>query len=139
MNTPTLGLDISLRTFVAALWFGPKQCLRQELENTPLGFRRLSRWLQSHGCAGALRVGVEATNTYADKVVEWLHGAGHTVFLLNPERTACYARCLGQRNKTDPADAATIAAYVAVHEGRHGSRPHPSRRRCANSLALASN
>lgn len=128
MNTPTLGLDIALRSFAAAVWFGPKRCLRQEFENTPTGFRRLERWLKSHGLGTSLRVGVEATSTYADAVVEWLHRLGYTVYLLNPERTACYARCLGQRNKTDPADALTIAMYVANHECTPWQPPAPEQK-----------
>lgn len=128
MNTPTLGLDIALRSFAAALWFGPKRCLQQEFKNNPSGFRQLQRWLKTHGVGPALRIGVEATNTYADAVVEWLHGAGYTVYLLNPERTACYARCLGQRNKTDPADAITIAMYVAHHECTPWRPPLPEQK-----------
>lgn len=116
MHTPTLGLDISLPTFVAALWFGAKRCVQREFANNPVGFRALLKWLASH-CAGAqLRVGIEATNTYADAVLEFLYRAGHVVYLLNPERTYCYARMCGARNKTDQADASIIASYIAKHD-----------------------
>jgi transposase len=129
MNTiPTLGLDMSLRSFVAGLWFGPQQCLTREFANTLAGFRLLDRWLKTHGAGHPLRIGVEATNTYADALVEWLYQQGHAVFLLNPERTAAYARCLGRRNKTDPADAATIAAYVAHHECTPWEPPSPEQK-----------
>ena len=133
MNTPTLGLDIALRSFAAAVWFTSTRILRAEFENTPVGFRRLSRWLKTHGL-GPLRVGVEATNTYADAVVEFLHEAGHTVFVLNPERTAYYARSVGQRNKTDPADAVTIARYVANHDDCTPWRPAPSEQKTLREL-----
>jgi transposase len=117
MNTPTLGLDMAKQTFTAALWFGPKHSRQSSFENTRPGYRKLSRWLRAHFVGAGLRVGVESTSTYADGVVEWLYHEGHEVYLLNPERTAFYARSLGQRNKTDPADAVTIAAFVATHEG----------------------
>lgn len=117
MNTPVLGLDMAMRTFTAALWFGPKHSIGSSFDNNRVGFRKLSRWLKTHCAGSALRVGVESTSTYAEGVVQWLYDQGHTVYLLNPERTACYARSLGQRNKTDPADAVTIAAFVATHEG----------------------
>jgi len=117
MNTPTLGLDMAKLTFVAALWFGPKHSIRSSFENTRSGYRKLSRWLKTHCVGPGLRVGVESTSTYADGVVEWLYNEGHEVYLLNAERTAFYARSLGQRNKTDPADADMIAAFVATHEG----------------------
>jgi len=117
MNTPTLGLDMAKLSFAAALWFGPQHSMQSSFENTRTGYRKLSCWLKRHFAGGALRVGVESTSTYADGVVEWLHGQGHEVYLLNPERTACYARSLGQRNKTDAADAITIAAFIATHTG----------------------
>lgn len=127
-NTPTLGLDMAMRSFTAALWFGPKCSIQLSFANTRSGYRQLSRWLKTHYGHGALRVGVESTSTYADAVVEWLYQEGHEVYLLNPERTACYARSLGQRNKTDPADAVTIAAFVATHEGTPWQPPSPEQK-----------
>lgn len=115
MITPTLGADMALRTFTVALWFDARRFLKKEFLNSPAGYRGLLRWLHQH-FAGRVRAGLESTNTFADGLAEALHAAGHEVYLLNPERTACYARCRGQRNKTDPADAVTIAAFVAAHE-----------------------
>lgn len=128
MNTPALGLDMSLPAFSAALWFDVRHVVRATFDNNPAGFKQLQRWLKKHCVGPSLRVGVESTNTYADQVVEWLHGQGYAVYLLNPERTACYARCLGQRNKTDSADAVTIAAYVAQHECTRWQPPLPEQK-----------
>jgi transposase len=114
-NTPTLGIDIARLKFAAALRFDVRRSLKKEFNNTPAGHRALLRWLHQH-FAGTVRAGIESTNTYAESLSETLHAAGHPVHLLNPERVACYARCLGQRNKTDPADALTIATFVAAHE-----------------------
>jgi transposase len=111
---PTLGIDMAKRTFAVALWFGPERFHQAQFENHPGGFRRLRTWLKTHG-SGGLRVAVESTSTYAEALVAWLHAQGHAVFLLNPERTAHYARACGQRNKTDPADAVTLAAFIAHH------------------------
>lgn len=115
MNAPSLGIDIAQRTFVVALWFDQRRYVKAEFANHTGGFRRLRTWLQRHG-VGRLPVALESTNTYAEALAAWLHAAGHPVYLLNPERTAHYARCLGQRNKTDPVDAVTIAAFIAHHE-----------------------
>jgi transposase len=115
MNAPSLGIDIAHLSFVAALLFAPDRVLKKEFPNHVSGFRRLGRWLRSHG-VGALRVGLESTNTYAEALAQWLHDAGHRVYLLNAERLAHYARSLGQRNKTDSADAVTIALFIARHE-----------------------
>jgi transposase len=126
--TPSVGLDMSLRRFCAAVWFGPKRCLQSEFDNTLSGFRKLDRWLKTHGVGASLRLGVESTNTFAEAVLEWLYHAGYCVYLLNPEHVAFYARSLGQRNKTDPADAQTIAAYVATHEGSPWQPPSPEQK-----------
>jgi transposase len=115
MNIITLGIDIAQLRFVAALRFDQHRILKAEFANHSGGFRRLRTWLKRHG-VGHVRVALESTSTYADALAQWLHEEGHSVYLLNPERTACYGRALGQRNKTDPADAGTIAAFIATHE-----------------------
>ncbi|MFZ5493954.1 MAG: IS110 family transposase [Verrucomicrobiota bacterium] len=135
MNTPCLGIDMAKRTFVAALWFDPQRSLKAQFDNHANGFRKLRTWLQAHG-VGHLRVALESTSTYAEALVEWLHARGHTVFLLNPERTAHYARACGQRNKTDPADAVTLAAFIAQHEATPW-QPAPPEQRPLRSLTRA--
>jgi transposase len=128
MKTPAIGIDIAQHSFVAALWFDSRRHSKATFANHVGGFRRLQRWLQKHFVAGA-RVGLESTNTYAEALAEWLHQAGHEVYLLNPERTACYARSVGQLNKTDPADAVTIAAFVAHHELTPWHPPSPEQKK----------
>jgi transposase len=66
-----------------------------------------------------------------------MHAAGHQVHVLNPERVACYARCRGQRNKTDPADAVTIAAFVAAHEDLTVWQPPSPEQKSLRSLTRA--
>jgi transposase len=127
MKTPALGIDIAQLSFVAALWLEQRSLGQRQFENHAGGFRKLRRWLQSHGVA-SVTVGLESTNTYAEALAHWLHAAGHRVYLLNPERTACYARCRGQRNKTDPVDAVTIAAFVAEHAGTPWQPPSPEQK-----------
>lgn len=130
---PTLGADMALRTFTAALWFDARRFLKQEFTNSASGYRALQRWLHQH-FAGAVRVGIESTNTYGEALAEALHAAGHRVHLLNPERVAYYARCRGQRNKTDPADAVTIAAFVAAHDDLMEWRPLGAEQKSLRSL-----
>jgi transposase len=115
MNTPSLGIDMAQLSFSVALWFDSQRCVKSRFDNTPHGFRQLGRWLRQH-FAGQVRAALESTNTYAEPLAQWLYEAGHQVHVLNPERIAHYARSLGQRNKTDPADAVTIARYIATHE-----------------------
>ena len=125
MNIIALGVDMAARSFVAALWFDQQRQIKASFLNDPRGFRQLDRWLQTHGVA-AVRAGLECTNTYGQALAHWLHAKGHQVYLLNPERTACYARARGQQNKTDPADAVTIAAYVALHALTPWAPPLPA-------------
>lgn len=127
MKTPTVGLDMAQRSFAAALWFGPGRVLKIELENTARGFRRLALWLKQHG-AGRVTVAVESTNVYWEPVAEWLHARGHAVYILNAERVKRYAQSLGQRNKTDAADAVTIARYIAYHEATPWLPPSPEQK-----------
>jgi transposase len=126
MNLSSLGIDIAQVSFTAALLI-QQRVIKAEFPNHAAGFRRLRRWLQTHG-VGTLRVGLESTNTYAEALAQWLHDEGHCVYLLNPERVACYARSLGQRNKTDPADAVTIAQFVERHECTVWLPPSPEQK-----------
>lgn len=43
-----------------------------------------------------------------------LHGAGHTVYVINPRWIHLYAKGVGARGKTDRSDAALIARFVAA-------------------------
>lgn len=149
MNTPSLGIDMAKRTFTAALWFGRQRVLKADFDNHLGGFRKLRTWCRAHGAGHQWRVAVESTNTYAEALLEWLHAQGCAVFLLNPERVAHYGRACGQRNHTDPADAAIIAAFIATHEATPWTPPPPEQKdlrgltraraqvlACAQSLAL---
>jgi transposase len=127
MNTPHLGIDIAQASFAAALRFDSQRVLKAEFPNHVGGFRKLKRWLQQHG-VGPVVAGLESTNTYAEALAHWLYGEGHRVYLLNPERVACYARSVGVRNKTDSADAVVIAAFVAEHAGTPWQPPTPEQK-----------
>ncbi len=127
MNTPSLGIDLAQHSFVAALWLDSRCLGKAEFANHGGGFRKLRTWLQRHG-VGQLRVGLESTSTFGEALAQWLYAQGHQVFLLNPERTNAYGRSLGQRNKTDPADAVTIAQFVARHDLTPWQPPAPEQK-----------
>src|SRR5687767_14815707 len=100
--TTSLGIDIAQTKFMAAVWLEANRSLKAEFANHSGGFRKLRTWLKQHGL-GKLRVALESTSTYGEALAQWLYDEGHTVFVLNAERVAHYARSQGQRNKTDPA------------------------------------
>lgn len=125
--TPSLGLDMSQAVFRAALLLANNRFVEADFCNDARGFHKLGLWLRQH-FAGKARVAVESTNVFAEAVLLWLYEHGYEVFLLNPERVAYYARSLGQRNKTDPADARTIAHFIAKHEATPWRPPTPQQR-----------
>lgn len=130
---PVLGIDIALRTFDAALWFDSSRCVKAHFPNDRRGFTQLRRWLKQH-FVGRLPAALESTNTYGEALANWLHAEGHQVYLLNPERVSCFARTLGQRNKTDPADAVTIARFLLGREDLTPWQPPPAEQRQLRSL-----
>jgi transposase len=127
MNPPSLGLDIAQRSFAAALRFDEHRVAKRQFDNNPSGFRQLRTWLRQH-FAGQVRAAMESTSTYAEALAQFLFEEGHAVFVLNPERVACYARSRGQRNKTDPADAVTIATFITHHEATAWQPPSPEQK-----------
>jgi transposase len=54
---------------------------------------------------------LEATGTYSEMVAEFLYEHGHRVSVVNPSRIEAFARSELKRNKTDTADARTIAEF----------------------------
>jgi transposase len=59
-------------------------------------------------------VALEATGGYEMLAVAGLSSAGLAVIVVNPAQVRSYANALGKRAKTDPIDAAVIAAFVAA-------------------------
>jgi transposase len=59
-------------------------------------------------------VGLEATGGFERLAVAALAGAGLAVVVVNPAHVRAYAQALGKRAKTDPIDAAVIAAFIAA-------------------------
>ena len=57
-------------------------------------------------------VALEATGGLESLCVAALSAAGLAVIVVNPAQVRAYAGALGQRAKTDPIDAAVIAAFV---------------------------
>ena len=111
----TLGIDIAASSFRAALRLKDGQTAEAGFSNNYPGFQNLCSWLRQQGARRGVAVGIECSNVYGADLAEHLHGRGYAVYLLNPEICAKYGRVIGQRNKTDEADARTIAQYVALH------------------------
>lgn len=109
-----LGIDIAKKKMDVVLLFNNK-VLNRRFSNSLKGFRLLQGWLASlhieqvHAC-------LEATGAYGQAVAEFLHERGHRVSVVNPSRILGFAQSDLKRNKTDAADARTIAEFCRAKE-----------------------
>lgn len=114
MSKSVLGIDVAKKKLDVCLMFDSK-VLMKKFDNTIKGFKLLLGWLASlrieqvHAC-------LEATGTYGEAVCEYLYEHGHRVSVVNPLRIKKYAESDLRRNKTDTADARTIADFCLVKD-----------------------
>ena len=67
-------------------------------------------WLKT--LSGPVCVAVEATNIYHVVLVDLLHAAGHTVYVVDGYRLKTYRESIGGRAKTDVSDARLLLRYL---------------------------
>lgn len=109
MSEPVLGIDVAKKKLDVHLIIEAKVFVKK-FDNNTKGISLLQGWLRSlkiervHAC-------LEATGTYSEMVAEFLHEHGHRVSVMNPSRIEAFARSDLKRNKTDTADARTIAQF----------------------------
>lgn len=108
-----VGVDIAARSFAACLLTASQERIGLlTLERSNDGYQQLADRLdQTRLEPSRILVVVEATGAYWMGIVYFLHRAGFTVSLVNPYRVRRYADSQGLDNKTDPMDAALLAAY----------------------------
>lgn len=104
-----LGLDVSKLKVDCALLLNGK-LKSKVIQNNPEGLHVLGQWLSKHGAA-RVHACCEATGTYSEAVVLYLHEQGHAVSVVNPAQIAAYAQSQLSRAKTDALDARLIARY----------------------------
>lgn len=114
MSKTVLGIDVAKKKLDVALMIDGKT-LTRKFENSLKGFALLQGWLASLRIQ-QVHVCLESTGTYGEEVAEFLHQKGHHVSIVNPFRIKSYASTDLQRNKTDHADARTIADFCLVKE-----------------------
>ncbi len=103
-----VGIDISKLTFDVAVLIDGKYMSRQ-FENKQSGFLKLSQWIKSfkhpaYFCS-------EATGIYGLALAKHLYQTNQKVIVANPLQTHAFAKMEMARNKTDKADAMSIARY----------------------------
>lgn len=103
-----VGIDVSKNRLDVAV--APSGLVFQ-VANTQAGIDDLVSRLEP---IGAEVVALEATGGFETAAVAGLSAAGLAVVVVNPAQVRAYAHALGRRAKTDPIDAAVIAAFVAA-------------------------
>lgn len=108
MDAVFVGIDVSKdRLDVHVLPSGESFALGNDGD----GVARLADRL---GALRPQRVALEATGGLETLCVATLSGAGQPVVVINPAQVRAFAAALGKQAKTDPLDAAVIAAFAAA-------------------------
>lgn len=105
----TYGVDVAKDELVIV---AAERGERISLVNQPAAIKA---WLRAQ--AGPLRLALEPTSHYHLALIEQAQAAGAVVYLINPRQLRHYREAVGERNKTDAADAALLARYLQ-HEGQ---------------------
>lgn len=118
-----LGIDVSKADFHACLLQGERRSQRS-FANTAGGYRRLQRWLENRRCS-EIHACMEATGAYWMGLANALHERGLAVSVVNPSRTALFARSQLRRTKTDRVDAEMIAEFCLTQHPKTWTPPSP--------------
>lgn len=97
--------------------------------NSHSGLDELVKRLSARG--DGVVVAIEATGGFEMLAAAGLAAAGLGVVVVNPAQIRAYANALGRRAKTDPIDAAVIAAFLVA------TRPEPRPLRDAETQLLS--
>jgi transposase len=116
MSEAVLGIDISKKELVVALLINNKNS-KNKFTNNYQGFIKLSEWFVEKGLS-ELKICMEATGSYGEKVADFLYSKNHKVSVVNPACIKSYARSRLARHKTDEVDALLIAEYASKNKLR---------------------
>ena len=120
----TLGIDVSKDELVIYDWDTEQL---STLVNEPAEIKTFLGRLY-----GPVRVAIEPTSNYHLELVEQVHALGLTVYMINPRQLVHYRKAVGERNKTDPADAWLLARYLH----RESASLRPFKPQCAKAQRL---
>ena len=85
---------------------------KRKFDNSPSGIAQLLRWIAKYQKDPSLllRIYLEVTGSYHEKVLFELHDSGYNVSLLMGKRVKAYGKSLGEDSKNDQRDS-----YVLAH------------------------
>jgi len=103
-----IGIDISKLTFDVAI-LSNNQTTDHHFDNNIKGFKAFKKTLSSLG--DDVISCMEATGIYGLALAKELYHSNHLIIVTNPLRTHAFAKMQMLRNKTDQADAGSIAKF----------------------------
>lgn len=106
-----IGIDIAKSTFEACLLRPSGKLLVKGFANDAAGFAKMQRWIEALAAGRTPAFCMEATGSYYLACAEFLTQAACAVSVVNPHRIKHAGFTYGQGNKTDKADARTLAQY----------------------------
>jgi len=109
--TVWIGLDVSKDTLDVCLLRENAKTHFKQFSNEENGHTKLLRWAQHLAPSQVCHFCLEATGSYSQEVALFLAQAEQAVSVINPARIHCFGRSQAQGNKTDKADARTIALF----------------------------
>ncbi len=118
-----LGIDVSKEDFHACLLQATGHA-KKSFGNGAAGYQQLLKWLKNRGCT-EVHACMEATGAYWLGLASALHRAAARVSVVNPSRTAMFARSQLRRTKTDRVDAEMIAQFCKTQTPSSWSPPAP--------------
>lgn len=97
---------------------------RRKFSNTEAGIKQLRLWIEKmhKQPAVGLRMLMEVTGVYHERLLHRLHDWGYHVSLELGKRTKRYSQSLGIDTKNDPQDAYTLA-HMALHQRLNPWKP----------------
>jgi len=110
----------------------------RKFTNTPGGFKKLLVWLEKNhkDKSVPLRITLEATGIYHERLTYFLHEAGYDVSVVVPSKSKHYLRSLGYKSKTDKIDAKGLSCMGAQQQLKKWQPPSEQMRRLKRTTRL---
>ncbi len=118
-----IGIDVSKADFHVCLLQSGRSWPRS-FPNNQAGYRQLQKWLRNRE-VGQVHSCMEATGGYWLGLATALFESGMRVSVVNPSKTAFFARSQLRRTKTDKVDAEMIAEFCKTQEPGSWQPPAP--------------
>jgi transposase len=106
-----VGIDISKRTFDAAIQFGDK-FKSAKFENNEPGFLAFAQWVMGFSKSRP-HICMEATGRYGQDLAQYCFVLDWDVSVVNPRQVKDFAGAMLRRHKTDKLDAQVLQMYAS--------------------------